>query len=121
MQAKPVRVVLVTGDVLDLELMMEDGDAYLMKGPRGTGRFPKVLIREMSVAPPERPAGPLPGKELFKRKKPPVNFVARSGGRVFHRMTCRQAGDISRGARVEFQTRDEALRRGYKPCGLCNP
>lgn len=120
MDAKPVTVVLVTGDVLQLDLMMEDGDAYLLKGNQGTGRFPKVLIRKMSDTPAERPAAKLPGTDLLDSKPRPM-YVGKSDGRVFHKLNCRQAGHIPEGERVEFLTRDEALRRGYKPCGLCNP
>lgn len=122
LEPKPMKVVLVTGDVLYLDLMMDDGDAVMLKGPKGTGRFPKVLIRDMTDAPKEKPAPfALPGLDLFKEKKPPADYVAKSDGGVFHKKSCRQARHIPKGERVEFVTRDEAISQGYRACGLCNP
>ena len=127
-QERPVRVMLVTGDVLDLRLTMQDEDAYFLKGPQGTGRFPKALVRAMEDAPEEpkrKPGLNLPGFDLFgkseKARKPPGRYVARSGGRVFHKKSCRLVPNIPSEKRVEFQTAEEARRQGFTACGLCNP
>ena len=121
MGGKPVVVELVTGSVLELELTMEEPDAYILKGHSGTGRFPKALVRRISDAPAERPLTDLPGKDLLRKKRAPGAYVAKSSGRTFHKRGCRQALRISGPDRVEFQTREEAIRRGFKPCGVCNP
>ena len=118
--ARPVVVELVTGDVLRLELMMEEEDAYHLKGIGGTGRFPKVLVRRISDAPPESTEPMLPGKDLL-RKKMQANYVAKTGGYIFHKLNCRMARNIDEADRALFETREEALQRGFRPCGVCNP
>ena len=39
--------------------------------------------------------------------------------KVFHKQTCRYYGCGACSAR--FQTREEAIRAGYRPCGTCKP
>ncbi|MEW6358937.1 MAG: hypothetical protein AB1696_21575 [Planctomycetota bacterium] len=120
MDGKPVDVELVTGDTLHLEFMMEEPDALILKGRAGTGRFPKVLVRRVTEAKPERPAADLPGKDLLTQKRD-IQYRAKTGGKTFHTLDCRQARDLKRDERIDFETRDEALSRGFKPCGMCNP
>ncbi|NOZ22422.1 MAG: hypothetical protein GXP25_15180 [Planctomycetes bacterium] len=120
MGGKPVMVELVTGDVLRLEFMMEEPDALLLKGSAGTGRFPKVLIRRVSDAPAERPSMDLPGKDLLRQRRT-IRFRAKVGGRTFHTLNCRLVRNLKRSERIDFETRKEALNRGFRPCGMCNP
>jgi len=120
MGGRPVMVELVTGDVLRLEFMMDEPDALLLKGRSGTGRFPKVLIRRVSDAEPERPSANLPGKDLLTRRRR-IQYRAKAGGRTFHKLNCRLARDLKRSDRIDFETREEAIARGFKPCGMCNP
>jgi len=39
----------------------------------------------------------------------------------FHLPTCEGAVKMSEKNRIRFETRDEAVQAGYKPCGTCNP
>ncbi len=39
----------------------------------------------------------------------------------FHYPTCRSVTQMSEKNRIEFFSREEAIERGYKPCGDCNP
>lgn len=48
-------------------------------------------------------------------------FVGNKKSHVFHRSTCSFASSMSEKNRVEFSSRDEAIEKGYKPCGKCNP
>jgi len=51
----------------------------------------------------------------------PTTFVASKNGRVFHRPDCRWAQNISADNLVRYQTREEALASGKKPCKSCKP
>ena len=48
-------------------------------------------------------------------------YVGNSRTHVFHRVTCGSAKKMSEKSRVGFASRDEAVREGYQPCGICNP
>ncbi|MBW1798511.1 MAG: hypothetical protein JRJ21_08955, partial [Deltaproteobacteria bacterium] len=39
----------------------------------------------------------------------------------FHRPDCRQAKRISPENITEFESRDEAVKSGRRPCGVCGP
>ncbi|MBP7053200.1 MAG: hypothetical protein KBE65_19510 [Phycisphaerae bacterium] len=51
----------------------------------------------------------------------PSTFVASRNGRAFHRPGCRWAQNISADNMVRYQTREEALAGGKKPCKSCKP
>ncbi len=51
----------------------------------------------------------------------PSTFVASRNGRAFHRQDCRWAQNISADNLVRYQTREEALAGGKKPCKSCKP
>ena len=45
----------------------------------------------------------------------------RGVNRIFHRQRCGYAQQIRREDEVFFQTRENAVRRGYAPCKYCRP
>ena len=45
----------------------------------------------------------------------------RGVNRIFHRQRCGFAQKIRREDEVFFQTREDAIRRGYAPCKSCRP
>lgn len=48
-------------------------------------------------------------------------YIGNAGTKKFHLPDCASAKSIQEENRVEFQTRLEAVLRGYEPCGRCNP
>jgi len=60
-----------------------------------------------------------------ERKPPQIRYVASGrevqGEPVFHRDTCGWVGHVHKAKMIEFQTRDEAVMAGYRPCRICRP
>lgn len=48
-------------------------------------------------------------------------YVGNMTSRKYHYETCRAAKKINAGNRTSFETRDEAVSAGYRPCGICRP
>lgn len=48
-------------------------------------------------------------------------YVGNMSSRKFHYDNCRAASKIKTGNRTTFDSRDEAISAGYKPCGICRP
>jgi hypothetical protein len=51
----------------------------------------------------------------------PYTFVASKSGQVFHRPDCKWARNISSDNRLDYNTREEALEAGKRPCKTCKP
>lgn len=51
----------------------------------------------------------------------PYPFVASKSGKAFHRPDCRWAQNISADNLVTYQSRDEAVQSGKRPCKSCKP
>jgi len=50
-----------------------------------------------------------------------VSYIGNKNSKKFHLPDCQWAEKISRGNRVYFKSRDEALKAGYEPCKVCRP
>lgn len=48
-------------------------------------------------------------------------YVGNISSRKFHYEACRAAKKIKAGNRTTFESRNEAVSAGYKPCGICRP
>ena len=48
-------------------------------------------------------------------------YVASRNSQVFHKASCKSAAKISEKNLVKYNTRDEAIAAGKKPCHECNP
>jgi len=71
---------------------------------------------------------PYEGKEKgyseTERQRAPAaarGYVASRNSGVFHKASCESATKISAKNLVHYNTRDEAIRAGKKPCDECNP
>ena len=51
----------------------------------------------------------------------PGEYIGNSKSMKFHKPSCRWAVKISDKNKVVFKSREEAIRQGYKSCGVCNP
>jgi phosphatidylserine/phosphatidylglycerophosphate/cardiolipin synthase-like enzyme len=64
--------------------------------------------------------------EPEKKRVPAANdvasgFVASKNSAVFHKAGCKSAAKISEKNVVRYNTRDEAIAAGKRPCAECNP
>ena len=50
-----------------------------------------------------------------------VQYIGNKKSMKFHYPTCRSVTQMSEKNKIEFFSREEAVERGYKPCGECNP
>jgi len=123
-EGKYVAVKLSTGHEIRGTVLVEDTDEIILKGPEGSAPIPRTLIMSIREIPHEETTGGgkpvLPGEDLLKQRRV-IKFVAKAGSRIFHKPGCKYAPDISSPSCITFSSREEAIRRGLKPCGFCNP
>lgn len=60
-------------------------------------------------------------KQTVMPVQPMVTYIGNARTKKFHRPDCVWAQQISPSNRVQFRSRDEAIRQGYQPCKVCNP
>jgi beta-lactamase superfamily II metal-dependent hydrolase len=48
-------------------------------------------------------------------------YIGNKNSHVFHRSDCSGASTMSEKNKVAFDSREDAIRQGYTPCGVCNP
>lgn len=48
-------------------------------------------------------------------------YMGNSNSKILHLTTCDSASRTSMANRVYFETREEAIEKGYKPCSRCKP
>lgn len=50
-----------------------------------------------------------------------ANYVGNANSKIFHYADCTSAGRMKAENRVNFNSRDEAIQQGYRPCKKCSP
>ena len=68
-------------------------------------------FEEQGELPCKNPAGPRP--------KDSTPFRGNESSRIFHRTSCNSCNE--KGCAAAFASREDALKAGFKPCGLCKP
>ncbi len=48
-------------------------------------------------------------------------YIGNKNSKVFHTPDCASVTEMSNKNKVSFQSRDDAEKSGYRPCGSCNP
>ncbi len=62
------------------------------------------------------------GREnVDSNRKNEKRYVAGSNTNKFHNTDCHHAKKIEPGTEIYFSSRDDAIRRGYVPCKVCDP
>jgi serine/threonine protein kinase len=79
-------------------------------GPFLIKRRPQSLISPPQPASPAKQALAAPGK-----------LVASSGSDRYHLRACTHAQTIKKDNLLEFDTAEQAVAKGYKPCSVCHP
>lgn len=75
----------------------------------------------------EIPPSPVEAKleteaEAEPEPEPEITYILNKNTKKFHKSSCRSAKQISpKNYGESYDTRDEALARGYSPCGNCKP
>jgi Adenosine deaminase len=49
------------------------------------------------------------------------DYIGNSASGIFHYANCRYVSRMSENHKVYFDTRDEAIDAGYRPCKVCRP
>jgi micrococcal nuclease len=87
--------------------------------------FATVPAKDAKKAPKPEPAKTAlaPAEKKADAKPAPVAaaLVGNKDSKVFHRPECKIGAKMNAGNKVSFSTRAEAVKAGYKPCGVCKP
>lgn len=89
-------------------------NAYLEANPKG--RQPADANEVRSVTAPKKQARPAAKPAVAK-----YEYVASKNSKVFHKPDCSSAKKISPKNLVGYNSRDEVLKAGRRPCKLCKP
>ena len=105
---------MVTGVVLrQVEYFIE---AYLAANPPGVRSADVKTSETVSQITSEGPSK-LPGKQLAAQYR----YVASKNSKIFHKPQCRWVEKISPENLVGYNSRDEAINAGKRPCKQCKP
>jgi len=67
------------------------------------------------------PQARIEGAQISHSEVAQYAYVASVQREVFHKPSCRWAGKISPGNLIGFNSKDEAIRSGRRPCKVCKP
>ena len=62
-----------------------------------------------------------PGQSGGETDSKTAVFVGNKNSHVFHKPSCASAAKIKEENRISFSSRDDAVNKGYTPCGRCEP
>ncbi len=81
----------------------------------------KILTPVGSSVPPAQadPDTPAPASAANEPSK--TGYAASKNSQTFHRADCRHAKRILKSTLLVFETREQAIQTGRKPCKVCNP
>jgi len=121
-QAAPVMQAVLTENmpVRITELVAEQVDGFIdiYKATNPPGKQPlNAGINQID-------SSTAPNKQIEKNPNSTITgykYVASSSSTVFHKPDCRWAGNISKENLVTYQSREEAIKAGKRPCKTCNP
>ncbi|MGC9350336.1 MAG: hypothetical protein ACP5JG_19495 [Anaerolineae bacterium] len=120
-QQEPVRITIHTGGHPS-DVVTEEADRETESRP-GEGKGTEAeatAILEASQGAQEQAPTEAPTEAVTKAVAEPA-YVASEDSDRFHVPTCRWARQIKPENRIELPDRETALRKGYIPCGSCQP
>lgn len=50
-----------------------------------------------------------------------IKYIGNKNTKKFHYPDCSSVDDMKESNKITLNSRDEAIKKGYKPCGRCNP
>jgi hypothetical protein len=106
--------------VADIEIRGSDLGQMLVD--RG---YAKKLILPKTTEMPTQTSVAAPNTEKPEVSSPAQvsseGYVASKSGKVFHKPTCSHAKRIQNKTKITYQTKEEAVAAGRRPCQSCNP
>jgi hypothetical protein len=48
-------------------------------------------------------------------------YIGNRNSMKFHKSSCSSVAKMSEGNKVRLNSRQDAINKGYSPCGICNP
>lgn len=67
-----------------------------------------------AIDPPKKPAPEAKARVT-------VSYIGNRRSHIFHRAGCHYVRRMNEGNKVEFDNREEAISKGYRPCKKCRP
>jgi hypothetical protein len=99
-------------EITDVVLEQVDSFIRIYKATKQPGKqFPDESINETG-------SSVSPEKQIDAAKQ---KYVASKSSDIFHKPECRWAQNISQRNLVTYESREEAIKAGKKPCKTCNP
>lgn len=115
-QTIPVMQAVSTEDipvkVSDLVLEQVEGFIDIYKATNPAGK----QLSEVNINATGSSAAPEKQVDAAEQK-----YVASKSSAIFHKPGCRWAGNISQTNLVTYNSKDEAIKAGKRPCKTCNP
>lgn len=59
--------------------------------------------------------------EVYAAASSEMPYIGNRNTKKFHRFNCASVNDIKEDNKVSIASREEAIDRGYAPCGRCDP
>lgn len=59
--------------------------------------------------------------EVYAAASSETPYIGNVNTKKFHRFNCASVNDINEGNKAYIASREEAIDKGYKPCGRCDP
>ena len=83
---------------------------------------PALVVAAASTSTPIPASTVAPGKGTTSTESNKTEYVLNKNTKKFHYPWCSSVGSMKAKNRLDFTgTREEVIKKGYKPCGKCNP
>ena len=117
-QVRPVMQAVSAGDVRAKveQVVLEQVEAFINARAVANARIPQFHDANDVAAVPKAQVQPAPERSAAKYR-----YVASKKSKVFHSSECRSAGRISPENIVGYNSREQALMAGKRPCKQCKP
>ncbi len=112
-----IPIVLILAGALVIYLNYDNDSSGSDDGENSENSEPEVIEIE-PVEPETSEADLVESVDVAKNEGSP-NFLGNSNSLVFHKPNCKFAQNIKK--EVTFNTKEEAIEKEYKPCGVCKP
>ena len=50
-----------------------------------------------------------------------ANYIGNANSKIFHYSDCSSVNKMNPANKISFNSRDEAIQNGYRPCKRCSP
>lgn len=98
-------------------LMHGQGGTYWDNGSVEIGEYRSGLLLQGNV---RDGTGPTVAHPAAAQTNTAV-YIGNKSTKKFHYPSCSSVDDMKESNKVKLNSRDEAIRKGYKPCGRCKP